>query len=570
MKRIVKRIQRTRLALRWKVLGGFFATNLLLLIALGASVFTVIDSSSALKNLKSSSDRTQLLQQIEISETLIVNRTLDYAWSSNLARLNDYDFAKTQLNRALAGFRPRPLQQENFANLTRELKTLTGILDQIIQLNDINQDEQAQDLWRTQGSRQSSQVRAILGELSQQELQSSAVDYQDTLDQNNFYVWILAASMGVAIIAAIALSLLLTTALVEPIQKLRQRLFELADGDLSNPVEIPNRDEIGDLARTYNATLTSLRELITGLYAQSQQVTSATEELTLQASSQVAGSSQQVSAVTEATHTVEELNQTASMIAQQSFQTVEAVNYSLERAKSINRLAEAMVRAQQEGRSTVAESIAAIYRLKEQVEAFQAQQKELAEKSTIIQRVISLIDNIAKETHLLSLNAAIEARGAGIYGERFAIIAGEVKRLAERSVTATQEVRVALGGISQAVEATGSQTVQGLQEAQQASKKASGADQALLNLALLGEQVKVVAAEIVTQVETTANLATNIGIATRQQQSASQQILDKMLEIEAVTSQNLSSIRQGEAATRQLSSSAHLLVQSANTFKLAA
>lgn len=568
MKNLIEIIQRPKISLRWKLLGGFLASNILLLVALGFAMANLFNSSEALKTLKTGNERTQLVNQIELAQSQMTTSVLDYVWSKNLSRLNDYEIARARMSRALANFQPRPLQQDNYNLLKSEVNSFYGLLDQTIKLDSSAGEEQAKFLWRNQASKQANRLRGITDELTQQELHAIEIEYQETTDQIDNSAWLIRGIVLIALLLAISLALLQTAALTDPIRRLRRSLTNLAAGDLTQRLEIVNRDELGELSLTYNSTLTSLRTLIHQLYQQSQQVSAATEKLSSQARQQVAGSSQQASAITEATQVLQELSQTAELIAGQTLRASEAVNFSLERANSISSLAEAMVVAQEQGRTTVADTIESLYNLKEQVSAIQAQQEELLGKSDLIRRVIALIDSIAKEIHLLALNAAIEARGAGAYGERFAVIAGQVKQLANRSVEATQEVRSALGGISQAVAQAEQQAKQGLEDAQVAVKKAGKSDQVLLSLTSLSEQVKAVSYEIVAQVQDTATLTTNIGVATRQQQVASHQMLEKMLEIETVTVQNLGSIKQGEAATTQLSLSAYALGQSADAFKL--
>jgi len=137
-------------------------------------------------------------------------------------------------------------------------------------------------------------------------------------------------------------------------------------------------------------------------------------------------------------------------------------------------------------------------------------------------------------------------------------------------VEATKGVHISLEGIAQAVELSNQSAIEGVKQAEKATLEANQSDSTLLALSELSAQVKAAARTIVGQIEQTAALATGIGVATQHQQVASQQVLQTMISIEAVTAQNLSSVRQGDIATQQLSASAHELERSANVFKLAA
>lgn|GEM_PF-2968645 len=135
---------------------------------------------------------------------------------------------------------------------------------------------------------------------------------------------------------------------------------------------------------------------------------------------------------------------------------------------------------------------------------------------------------------------------------------------------ATKGVHISLEGIAQAVELSNQSAIEGVKQAEKATLEANQSDSTLLALSELSAQVKAAARTIVGQIEQTAALTTGIGVATQHQQVASQQVLQTMISIEAVTAQNLSSVRQGDIATQQLSASAHELERSANVFKLAA
>jgi methyl-accepting chemotaxis protein len=265
---------------------------------------------------------------------------------------------------------------------------------------------------------------------------------------------------------------------------------------------------------------------------------------------------------------LQELNLSAGEIASQTIAASKAVDYSLGRAQAVSQLAEEMVQAHQQGRTTVAQTIGEVQSLKDQIQGIEAEQQRLVEQSTAIQSINGLIDTIARETHLLALNAAIEAAGAGQQGERFAVVAAEVKSLAERSVKATKEVRVALNSIAATVAQVYQLTEQGLAKASQAVAEAEQSDKVLIELAYLSEKVKEAVSDIVVEVKSSSQLTSSIGAATRQQQVSSIQVLDKMLEIESVTAQNLSSIKQVESVSQQLNSTALELKQSADTFKL--
>lgn len=565
---LIQLLQKTRLQLRWKLLGGFFIANLFLFLALGVCLLTLFNTSDTLQRVQNSKDRSQLVDQMQVWQAQLATNALDYVWSNKLARRGEHEIAQTNLQRAVDNFQPTPLQAQNYQTLKKEVANLNDVLEQMVSLNEAGHADDAKYIWQTQGSKQMVRTQTLLQELNQQESHTSLVDYEQANQQVNsvaYYVSILAA---IALLLALSWTFVLTAALIGPVAQLRRRLANLAKGDLTQPVQVISGDELGELGQTYNLTLNSLQTLIKQLHFQSQQVSVSIEELTYQTSSQVAGSSQQAGAITEATKALQELNLSAGEIASQTIAAAKAVDYSLGRAQSVSQLAEEMVQAHQQGRTTVAQTIGEVQSLKDQIQGIEAEQQRLVEQSTAIQSINGLIDTIARETHLLALNAAIEAAGAGQQGERFAVVAAEVKNLAERSVKATKEVRVALKSIAETVAQVYQLTEQGLTKASQAVAEAEQSDKVLIELAYLSEKVKEAVSDIVVEVKSSSQLTSSIGAATRQQQVSSIQVLDKMLEIESVTAQNLSSIKQVESVSQQLNSTALELKSSADNFKL--
>jgi methyl-accepting chemotaxis protein len=367
---------------------------------------------------------------------------------------------------------------------------------------------------------------------------------------------------------ALGVALLLTEAIVQPILQLRDVLGKLAKGDLTPQLNFKNNDEFAELKTTFNASLISLRELIGQLYVESAKVNEASEELALQAKTQVTGSSQQVNSIDEATATLEELSQTAQNISKQIGLVAEAAEHSLQEAHMVSSMADEMAQAQEEGRGTIAHTITGLRNLKSQIEVIEEQQQNLRERSRVIEEVVGIIDSISRETHLLALNAAIEAAGAGEAGNRFSVIAHAVKQLADRSMNATQKVRATIGGITSTIEQSTQEAEKALHEAELAVQDASNSDETLINLANISLKVKNAAHSILNLVETTTGMAIEIEVASTQQRVANSIMLDKMLEVKMVTSHTLESVTEGERATKKLNISAHDLKQAANSFKL--
>jgi methyl-accepting chemotaxis protein len=239
---------------------------------------------------------------------------------------------------------------------------------------------------------------------------------------------------------------------------------------------------------------------------------------------QASGATEQASAVTQVSTTIEELGSTARQIAQSADHVSQAAQQTLENLSS--------------GQDAVDESIQAMERIRGRVSDVSTRVLSLGERSQQIGEIIDLIDDISDETHLLALNAAIEAAGAGEHGRRFAVVAAEVKSLANRTLAAAREVKGVIAEIRQATAAAVLAAEEGSKEVEHGVELAHRAGQTMDNIVMVAER--------------TAQSAAEIGLATAQQQSASEQVVETMREIAEVA-------RQTALGSRQMAESAATL-----------
>jgi methyl-accepting chemotaxis protein len=301
---------------------------------------------------------------------------------------------------------------------------------------------------------------------------------------------------------------------------LNSAMAALAEGDLTvavtpstQPLDLDSRDEFGHMARTFNQMLEYVRQMI-GSYNAAQksleqligevarnadtvstmsvqlsvsatQTGKASEDIArvmqdvARATDQSAATSQEVARASEqqakaaisAAGAMEQLHtavrqvelqgraqQTSTQLAhdgiQQASQAVEEVARSSQRIAESTREANAIA---QTGGKAVEQTVDSMRRISQQMKVTAAKITELGEMSSAIGAIVETIDQIAEQTNLLALNAAIEAARAGEHGKGFAVVADEVRKLAERATAATNEVNLLIGrvrqGVSEAVEA---------------------------------------------------------------------------------------------------------------------
>jgi len=227
----------------------------------------------------------------------------------------------------------------------------------------------------------------------------------------------------------------ITRQITRPLQETLAVLEQVASGDLTKSVVVHRRDEIGALQRGVQRMVATLRELIGGIHDSATQIASAAEQL---------------SAVTE---------QTSAGVNSQKVETDQVATAMHEMAATVHEVArnaeeaaQAALRADEEasqGDRVVGEAISHIEHVAREVQRSAEAMSQLQQESVKIGSVMDVIKSVADQTNLLALNAAIEAARAGEAGRGFAVVADEVRSLAQRTQQSTEEIEALIVGIQQ-------------------------------------------------------------------------------------------------------------------------
>lgn len=319
-------------------------------------------------------------------------------------------------------------------------------------------------------------------------------------------------------------------------RELEVSLAQLGHGDLVRTLK-----PINELSKTLSRSLKTAASSISGLVEliQNSSVEVATAAMSVRETSAelASGSTEQAAAVVEITATMEELARTAAQIASNASSQAELASSSESYGQS--------------GATAVEAAVEGVEAVREKMEVISGRADTLGNRSREIYQVLELINDIARETHILALNAAIEASAAGEHGERFGVVAEEVRRLAERSKESVESVRSILDEFSDAIRAVVVATEEGTKASAQVLDQSREARQAI-------EQLRE-------GVEGSAQTAREIKFATQEQQTASDQVVLTLKEVSEVIQRMADGLQQFTGAAERLNHlalSIQLLTQS--------
>ncbi|HEY4370657.1 MAG TPA: methyl-accepting chemotaxis protein [Burkholderiales bacterium] len=342
-----------------------------------------------------------------------------------------------------------------------------------------------------------------------------------------------------SLLAAAVIALLLTRGITRPLKALLGIAERVAEGDLRGRIEPAGRDEIGALMQSVGTMQDNLKTLIGQVRGDVDAVTRSSGELAHAATELSAGAESQTEAVASTAASVQEL--TAS-IAQ--------VSESAEVARSVAEQTAEVSRLGLEQGSAAAREIGAIDR---SIGEFSTQMAELTRRAGEIGSVVKLIKEIADQTNLLALNAAIEAARAGEQGRGFAVVADEVRKLAERTTAATNEIQETIGAIQSSVVGAGGR-IDGLKTG--AAAGVACIERLMRPLNELGEGATRAVASL-----------RDLADATREQRAASEQIAGTTERVAAAAEQNRASVAQGRDTAAELKDLAARLGASVSRFQ---
>jgi len=364
----------------------------------------------------------------------------------------------------------------------------------------------------------------ILTELIDHQDKGVQAKYREIIDSNN-RVKILLATFGIiSIVVCVLISVLITRSITAPIQKNISVAQTLADGNLAVDVETDRKDELGDEMRAFRVMVDKWKALIAEVKSSATSVASASHQLSVNAEELAKGGTTQVERTIQVSTASEEMSQASLDIARN--------------ANNISESAKDMVGTAENGNNIVNRSVDEVKEISKTVHKASELVKDLGNQSEKIGEIVNVINEIADQTNLLALNAAIEAARAGEAGRGFAVVADEVRKLAERTANSTSEI----GGMINAIQGDVERAVMTMNTV--AKKVETGVDLS----GKAGQSLRV----IVTSVDDLLGMVQQIASATDEMSATSEEINRDIEQIAAVSRETSASSEQTAQASGEL------------------
>src|SRR3989442_2606852 len=540
----VKEQMMSKLSLKMKLAVGF-GTLLIILVVIATVAYTAVGSlAEAAKEVGRKASEKEMLVKIELAVAKGRSGSASYLLLDRNEALEVDEEGKRDYKDSIEELTPLVQSDEGkrlFSEVQHSYDNLRAVSDKEVQLRRSGKTKDAIQTLTRESDPEFKQLHENV---------KAFTSYLDKgLEEADKRQDATVSGCRVLIITLAALGFLLGAAVSGmTIRSIRSIMFRLvatmqrvAANDLAtDDAEITTEDEIGQAGTAFNRMKNSLREMIQSIAGTAQHLASASEELSSSATQQAQSAETQKDQTAQVATAMQEMSATVLKVWEISNKAAEASRQAAETARR--------------GGAIVEETLSRMRAIADSVSGTAKKMDELGKSSDQIGQIVGVINDIADQTNLLALNAAIEAARAGEQGRGFAVVADEVRKLAERTTTATKEIAGMIKNIQQETKTAVTAMETGTKQVEEGVKSTIQAGGSLKEIIHMAEQV----GEMVMQIATAA----------MEQSSASEEVNQNMEKIAKLVKESADGAQQSAKACQDLSSLAFDLQNMVGTFKL--
>jgi len=445
--------------------------------------------------------------------------------------------------RALSAELKGMLTGENLDRLEQAMAAFDAfdkINDQVRELSRENGNKRAFDLSSTDGRTLSDDAEAKLTRIVEKNLEELQGEVAAAENSYRAALTLILVIIGAGVSGGVFLAWLIVSGIVRGIKPAVERAKQIAEKDLTaDPLPVRTKDEVGQLCAAVNEMSNALNTIVGDVRSSASDVAAASTEIAATAEQVSAGVDEQSDQITQVASAVEEMSRSISEVATSSNDASSNAN--------------AAGSAAQEGGQVVSQTIADMQDIDKTVSEAAGAVRQLGKRGEQIGAVITVINDIADQTNLLALNAAIEAARAGEHGRGFAVVADEVRKLADRTTKATEEIAGSITAIQDETTAAVDTMTAGTERVKAGVQQAGKAGESL--------------SAIVDQAGSVSGMINTIAASAEEQSAASTQISQNIQSIKSVADQNAQAVTQSATAATELSQKAENLQAMVAEFK---
>jgi methyl-accepting chemotaxis protein len=533
------------MGLRAKLATGF-GTLLILLILTGlVGYYSTGRVTATAESVRFSLKRNEVATAVELGVRKQVQSASGYVFNGDQPSLQQYGQDKQEVAQQLTALSTMLSTEKGkglFNKIRESTDRMTAITDQEIAFRRESRSYEANDLASGPKTQETlkrfaadcTELEAWEDKLGQDEVE---VEHQTESRANKVTLLLVAVGLLLGIVIAMLIARSITASLMcmlQLIQKISAKDLMVED------VEVTSNDEIGQAEVALNSMKNTLHQMVQSMAATAEHLASASEEISAGASQSVETARVQSDQTLQVANAMQEMSSTVHQVSE----------HSQKAADSSHKAAAAA----HQGGVVVEQTLSTMRSIAESSKNVAVRIGELGKSSEEIGKIVAVIDDLADQTNLLALNAAIEAARAGEQGRGFAVVADEVRKLAERTTKATQGIGAMVASIQSETKNAVEAIELGSKDVELGVEKTSASGTALKEIIQMSEQV--------------GDMISQIATAATEQSSATEQVNTNIAQISSLTQGSSLAAEQTAKACAELSTMALDLQNLVNQFKL--